>query len=467
MTTNIFKLYMALILISANIYGQSGSLDINFNTNYFTSSQVRGSAFQSSGKIIIGGDFSTNISPYTYNILRLNTDGERDTMFVPKEGPNSQIYAVAVQSDDKILIAGDFTAYDSIPRNHIARLNPDGTLDTTFNTVYGANYDVWTISVQDDGKIIIGGDFTNYNGFPISKIARLNSDGTLDPNFQVGTGFDASVFTSSIQNDGKILIGGEFGSFNGISRKGIARLNINGSLDTSFDPQSGAEEEVYTISIQNDGKIIIGGSFITFNGTAINYLARLNNDGSIDQTFNTGPDSWIFATKIQNDGKIIIGGFLTEYNSIVTKKIARINSDGSLDTTFNSGSGANATIYTISIQTDNKIIIGGGFNNNNGISRPKIARLNNSISLGTNESNSVQDHIKISPNPSEGIFNLKNDKLNRSVINIFNSAGQLIKQENTMNYNSVKLDISDQPNGLYFIEVIQNSKSDRFKISKQ
>lgn len=469
MIKKIYSVSLTLIVLSVTSFAQPGTLDTTFNTNYFSSSQVRTSAIQSNGKIIIGGDFITYNGPFIYNISRLKVDGSVDTLFVPEIGPNDYILNLAIQSDDKILIAGAFTSYDSVPRNHIARLNADGTLDTTFTPGIGANYDVWSISIQNDGKIIIGGDFTHYNGIPMNKIARLNIDGSLDQSFNVGAGASYQVTTSKIQSDGKIIIGGEFSSYNGINRNHIARLNIDGSLDTSFDPGSGTSDNVFNISIQNDGKIIIGGAFQTYNGTTVNYLARLNSDGTIDPNFNsgTGPGSWVYTIAIQNNGKILIGGFLSDYNGITSKKLARLNSDGSLDQTFNPGNGANGTVYTFSLQTDNKIIIGGGFDTYNGITKNNIARLQNNIFDGLNSISNEHSNYKIYPNPSDGVFTLESDDLSTGEINVYTFSGALVLSAKKTYINNINIDISDQPNGLYIMEVIQKSNSKRFKISKQ
>ena len=159
-----------------------------------------------------------------------------------------------------------------------------GTLDTSFNPGTGAESSVFTTSIQSDGKIIIGGYFTFYNGISRNQITRLNTDGTLDTTFNTGTGTDGSplsVETTSIQSDGKIIIGGNFTSYNGIARNHIARLNTDGTIDTSFNPGTGADSNVLNTSIQSDGQLIIGGNFISYNGTGINRIARINGDNAL------------------------------------------------------------------------------------------------------------------------------------------------------------------------------------------
>ena len=138
-----------------------------------------------------------------------------------------------------------------------------GILDTTFNSGdlgfgNGANDDIYTSNIQSDGQVIIGGNFTTYKEAQCNRIARLNNDGSLDTSFNSGVGASGIVWASVVQNDGRIIIGGEFTSYNGTSINRIARLNSDGTLDTSFNPGTGANSIIYTTSLQRDGKIIIG-----------------------------------------------------------------------------------------------------------------------------------------------------------------------------------------------------------------
>ncbi|MBI4646393.1 MAG: delta-60 repeat domain-containing protein [Bacteroidia bacterium] len=169
----------------------------------------------------------------------------------------------------------------------LLNVNPfaqSGSIDLSFNPGTGTTSTIFTTAIQSDGKIIIGGAFTSYNGTAINRIARLNTDGTLDGTYNPGTGASSTVRTTSIQSDGKIIIGGDFASYNGTAINYIARLNADGTLDGTFNPGTGADNDVYTTAIQSDGKIIIGGNFTSYNGTARNYIARLNTDGTLDGT---------------------------------------------------------------------------------------------------------------------------------------------------------------------------------------
>jgi uncharacterized delta-60 repeat protein len=279
---------------------------------------------------------------------------------------------------------GSFDSYNGTPRNRVARLNADGSLDTGFNPGTGANSWIRAIILQPDGKILIGGWFTSYNGTGRNFVARLNADGSLDTGFNPGTGAIDWVYAMALQPDGKILIGGLFTSYNGTPRNRVARLNADGSLDTGFNPGTGANNLVYTMAVQPDGKIFIGGFFINYNGTPRRSIARLNAGGSLDTGFNpgTGANDGVMAISLQPDGKILIGGWFQSYNGTPRNRLARLNTDGSLDTGFDPGTGANAPVYTMALQSDGKILIGGDFTSYDGTGRNRIARVNGGDAVG-------------------------------------------------------------------------------------
>jgi uncharacterized delta-60 repeat protein len=279
-----------------------GTLDTAFNANLgtgFNNNNVHSLSIQSDGKILVGGNFTTlNGSAVPARFIRLNSDGTLDSAFNVNLGTgfDNAIYSCPVQTDGKILLGGYFTTLNgsAVPARFI-RLNSDGTLDTAFNTNLGTGLNntvgssaINTISVQSDGKILIGGYTSTLNGVSIAEmLTRLNSDGTLDSAFStnLSTGFDNPVVSITLQSDGKILIGGIFGiSPLSISRR-FLRLNTNGTSDTAFNANlgSGFNNPVYILSIQSDGKILIGGNFTTLN-TIINipdYFFQLNYDGTV------------------------------------------------------------------------------------------------------------------------------------------------------------------------------------------
>jgi uncharacterized delta-60 repeat protein len=357
----------------------AGSKDFSFDSGegYGFNGSARTVAIQNDGKVLIAGTFTEYNGMNVNRIARVNSDGSLDTSFNVGTGANSNINTTSIQSDGKVIIGGDFTSYNGTNRNRIARLNTDGSLDTTFNVGTGVNDSVYTTTIQSDGKVIIGGQFTTYNGTNINRIARLNTDGSLDTSFNVGTGFDNNwVNVVLIQSDGKVVVGGAFTSYNGVNRNRIVRLNADGTFDNTFNIGNGPSSSVRTIAFQSDGKMIIGGDFTSYDSTNINRIARINSNGTLDNTFNvgTGTNLSVKTVVIQSDGKVVIAGSFASYNGTTMNGIARLNIDGSLDNTFEVGVGfVSGEVEVLKLRSDNKIVIGGNFWSYNNIHRQYLA----------------------------------------------------------------------------------------------
>jgi len=251
----------------------------------------------------------------------------------------------------KIIAGGYFTSYNGTSQNNITRLNSDGTRDTSFTIGTGFDYFIDAIAIQSDGKIVAGGYFTSYDGTSQNSITRLNSDGTRDTSFTTGTGFDLFIDAIAIQSDGKIVVGGYFTSYNGTPQNNITRLNSDGTRDTSFTIGTGFDFFIRGIAIQSDGKIVAGGYFTSYDGTPQNSITRLNSDGTRDTSFTTGTgfDNFIRVIAIQSDGKIVAGGYFTSYDGTPQNKITRLNSDGTRDTGFTIGTGLDDDVLIIAI----------------------------------------------------------------------------------------------------------------------
>jgi uncharacterized delta-60 repeat protein len=322
-----------------------GTLDTGFTIGTGFSAAVRSIVVQSDGKIVVCGDIS---------ITRLNSNGALDTSFNNgNDGfDGATVNTLAIQSDGKIIAGGSFEEYNKDAQNRITRINPDGSRDTSFTTGTGFGNTVRAIAIQSDGKIITGGNFVGYNGTTQNRITRLNSNGTRDTGFTIGTGFNNVTYSIAIQSDGKIIIGGVFTSYNGTAQNRITRLNSDGTRDTSFTIGTGFSSGIVNaIAIQADGKIIAGGSFTNYDGTTQNRITRLNSDGTRDTSFTigTGIAGTVNTIAIQSDGKIIIGGNFTFYDGTAQNYITRLNSDGTRDTSFVIGTGFNLEIYAIVI----------------------------------------------------------------------------------------------------------------------
>src|SRR5436190_5317702 len=202
------------------------------------------------------------------------TPGQLDPTFVPAPGTNDAVNVVIPQPDGKVIAAGRFTFANNVARNRIARFNFNGSLDTTFDPGTGADGEITTAILQPDGRIVVAGRFTSFNGFTHNRVCRLNANGSVDQSFGLGNGINIAVFALALQTDGRILVGGQFSQVDLTTRFNLARLNTNGSVDLSFDPGNGPNpgngngpnDDVNAIVIQPDGAILIGGTFNNYNG---------------------------------------------------------------------------------------------------------------------------------------------------------------------------------------------------------
>lgn len=456
--------FIFLFLFFTKLLSQDGSLDSSFNNSNIgiNDGLVLGITLQPDKKILVSGRFNSYNSNSRNNIARLNSNGTLDSSFNPLSGSDQQIHTSAVQPDGKILIGGYFTTYDGISRNRIARLNTDGSLDPTFNPGNGANDIVNSIILLSNGKILIGGYFTSYNGISRNRIARLNADGSLDSSFNYISGANSNIHNLTLQPDGKILIVGDFITFNDITTKSIARLNSDGTFDTSFI--GNASNTITSIVLQKDGKILIAGYFTTYNGVTRNRIARLNSSGSLDTEFDpgNGANGTIYSMVSQSDDKILIGGDFTTYNNNTAVRLARLNSNGSIDNSFTIGTGTNSNILDIVLQSDNKILVGGAFSTYNGINKRSLIRLNNEPILST--ADFMSKSIFSYPNPVKDVLYIENAINNK--IYIYNMIGNLVKEFEITN-NKTNINLSSLEKGNYILICINGEEQKTFKIIKQ
>jgi uncharacterized delta-60 repeat protein len=339
---------------------------------------IRVAVQQKDGKILIGGDFTTikpnNQVTITRNhIARLNIDGTVDMSFDPNA--NSTVRAIAIQADGRIVIAGDFTVLNTSPRvirNHIARLSPATGIADSFDP--NASDVVRALAIQPDKKIIAGGDFTTLapNGGTVvnrERIVRLNFDGSADATFS-SKGANDSVRAIIVQSDAKIVVAGSFTIFAGEAHGHIVRLTSDSSLESTF--RGNADSEVDALALQPDGRVIACGAFLAFNAQPRHRVARLNSDGTPD-AFNPDANDQVLTAIVQADRKIVLGGAFTAVGGVTHNRLARINPDGSLDASFTPS--PNSAVLTLVQQQDAKIVVGGNFTQVGGPTRPFVARL--------------------------------------------------------------------------------------------
>ena len=363
----------------------NNNIDPTFNIGTGFNNYVSDIGVQSDGKILVGGVFTTYSGVSKNRIIRLNTDYTIDTSFVIGTGFNNTVTVTTLQSDGKILVGGTFSTYSGVSRNRIVRLNTDGSVDTSFVVGTGFNSGVESIVLQSDGKILVGGDFTSYSGVSRNRIIRLNTNGSVDASFVIGTGFNSGVNDITLQSDGKILVGGDFSTYSGATRSRIIRLNTNGSIDNSFVIGTGFDflnSYVSSIELQPDGKVLVGGNFGQYSGSSVgNNLIRLNTDGSVDTSFvvGTGFDNVVYDISLQSNGMILVGGDFTSYygnqSNLKSNRIIRLNTEGLFDTNFFVGTGFNSIVRVINTQSNGEIFVGGSFTTLNSESYPRFALL--------------------------------------------------------------------------------------------
>ena len=368
----------------------NGTRDDTFNTGTGFNVAASRVIVQSDGKIVVAGAFTTYSGSSQQGIVRLNTDGTRDTSFNSGNGTNSNpAYALGIQSDGKYIIAGNFSQYSGSTISRIVRINTNGTLDTTFNVGTGFNSLLNSTAIQSDGKVIVVGSYTTYSGSSANNIIRLNTNGTQDTSFNIGTGFNTNAIEAFIEPDTqKIIITGNFTSYNGssINSTRIIRLNPNGTRDTSFVTGTGLNASSgfppHHISMESDGKIYIGGTFTTYNGYNVGRFVRMDASGSIDITFpyTSSTSAAGFSNTVRSifisGSNIYFAGSYTSYRPI--NNIVRINTDGTQDTSFLIGEGLSSQPLVVKLQPDGKIIVGGSISSYNGINTgvTSIIRLN-------------------------------------------------------------------------------------------
>ncbi|WP_415909472.1 delta-60 repeat domain-containing protein [Oleiharenicola sp. Vm1] len=346
----------------------AGDLDTSFEPR--PSASVSSVLVQRDGKIVVGGDFtafqSANSGVLTTRpyLARLGSDGAVDTAFAP--GANAAVRALALQSDGKIVVGGTFTRFtpagasSSILRNHAARIQANGDLDGAFTSEEDGT--IWATAVEASGSVLVGGTFSTLGGQTRQNLARILSDGTIDPDFHPA--LDGGVYALAVQSDGKILVGGAFTQVGDTDRPYLARLNADGSLDTSYSP--GPNGAVYALYLKSDGKVFAGGNFSvwktdttdTADDVSRAYFAEVDSTGAVG-ALNWNLNSTVYAITMQTDGRFLLGGSFTAINGASRAGLARISGTGTVDTGVNPG--VDGTVRAIAVQADGKILFGGGF----------------------------------------------------------------------------------------------------------
>lgn len=352
-----------------------GARDTTF-TPGFVNSAVEKILMLPDGTALLGGVFGTVQGNITRGgVTRIKADGSIDPTFAVEGGFGAfdgwkRVTDMARQPDGKILICGEFTTFHGQNRSRIARLNADGTLDTSFSIGTGADLTVEALVLQPDGKILIGGWFTTFNSTAMRLLARLNADGSLDGTFTppaFGGGANWRVESLAMQADGKALVAGTFyvPGQPGLNAS-LCRINANGALDTTFNGVgdgaflSGSVQSIHDVAVQMDGSILIAGNFTVFNGTARGGFARLSSTGLVNTALGFTSNGACNSILVQPDDRVLIAGTFTTFNGVTANRLVRINgTTGAVETDFVASGGGDDEIKTLALQPDGKVLLGG------------------------------------------------------------------------------------------------------------
>ena len=296
--------------------------------------------------------------------------GAVDTSFNAGSGADGSVNAVLALPDGKALVAGSFSSINNISRNGIARLNANGSLDTSFDPGAGADQAIYAMALLGNGQVVVAGDFGSIGNIPRTRVARLNTDGSVDESFDPGLGPDSFVTALALQPDGRVLLGGYFQSVSGVNAHYIARLDASGNVDETFAPVTGPDGPVYAVALEAGGSILLGGAFTRFDGVPRAAIARLTPLGGLDQTLSAcgGFDGPVYTLALQADGRIVAGGDFTAYSDTRRWHVARLYADGTLDTSFMDEfynrvqPGTDGFVAALSLEAGGNVMIGGTFN---------------------------------------------------------------------------------------------------------
>lgn len=328
----------------------------------------------STNRVYLVGDFTQYDGDSHGRIVALNNDGTVYSGFSSGSGFDARLRNITFNSSNLIYVAGDISTYNGSSVETVVLLNRNGTKNSTwhsgFNPTYSPTYNL--LLVDDNDDIYLTGQ---YNNPPITEgIRRFNSNGSLDSGFDPDSGFttgggNVEKFAYFINDDDRPVFGGDMERWNdNEDPEGLILLNTDGTLNTGFMPTF--NNNVTALAQGPSDSVFAGGDFTSVNGTARNRIVKINDDGDIDTSFNvgTGVNNTLKCIIVLNNNKVLICGSFTSYNGTSVGRIARLNSNGSLDTSFNSG-GAGFTggdPEFMELDSNGNIHIGGNFDHYNG-----------------------------------------------------------------------------------------------------
>jgi uncharacterized delta-60 repeat protein len=344
-------------------------------------------------RVVYVGQFTQALGVNRKYIARFNSSGTLDSSFDPGAGPNGRISHLFIQADDKIVVAGNFNRFAGNPVGYIARLDSNGAVDSTFTAAADDRIFNFGLVGGVGPEFVVFGSFRTFNGTARPGLAYLDSNYNLLSLYSGWTSANTKngyVYAVATQADGKVLVGGDFSEVQGKYCHGLARLNPDGSLDNLF--RAGVDGSIRTIALQADGKMLLGGYFGECNGHARTSLARVNPTASIDLTFNPivtkldGSVSDLRRLVYLTSGQIMVAGHFRKINATDRTQVARLNANGTLDEAFNSqitiNLGASIRVNSVAPTTGSTYVVS-GYVTYDGLARGFLCRLLNTGALDT------------------------------------------------------------------------------------
>ncbi|MBL7937790.1 MAG: T9SS type A sorting domain-containing protein [Flavobacteriales bacterium] len=473
MVRSLLRSVSALALIALSPFGsmvhaQPGSVDLSFDPGTGTNDRILDMLVQPDGKIVIVGPFTEYNGTACNHIARLLPDGTLDPSFMTGSAFDEQVYKVERYNDGRLLVCGQFNTYNGSPIVRMARLMADGTFDPSFSagTDFGIPPNQWIndLAIAPDEKIYIRGSFQEIHGAPTYELARLEASGQLDPSFDLGTSVFDNLRGLAVQPDGKLVVGGEQEmEFHGIERNGLARFNIDGSLDMSFDPGAGFTEGfLNTLSLLPDGRILVGGSIEEFAGEARFGIAIIQADGALDMSFGEGAQgmlpnsSVVYTVAYQPNGKVVAAGSFQQFDGLFRRSLARTEDNGLVDHAFQTGTGftgGSSTVFTVEWLPDGTIMAAGDFTTVNDVPRNNIVRLIGVDAIGMDELHPL--HVSVFPNPSQGTLSIVGDMKEAYTLEVRDALGRAVTERFVSTYGTVNqtMDLSALEPGNYVVLV--------------
>ncbi|MFT3883876.1 MAG: hypothetical protein QM724_00135 [Flavobacteriales bacterium] len=356
-----------------------GSIDIAFDPRGGANDRVRCLLPLPDGRVLIGGAFSAFNGVPRCRVAMLAPDGSLDLSFQPEENCCGPVFALAMQPDGRLLVAG----WGALGTPSITRLLPDGRVDGSF--AFGTEFFgyFYALALLPDGRILVGGSFTGINGQRMGRIARLLPDGQLDASFRPGGGFqldvaegEACVRALALGPDGRILAAGRFHSFDGTPRGGIARLLPDGALDSSFDPCGGCSDPVIALAPLADGGAFLGGRVMWFAGGPCDGIVRLDASGRVVRTFKAEQvfDGDVACLIARQDASVIASGTVRLSNGEVYDRVVAFRPDGRVDPALPPIEEFDGQVRCMAEDTRGGLLVAGDFGRANGIPRRSILR---------------------------------------------------------------------------------------------